>query len=686
MKTFTRRRLFTHASLILLTLLFILPPPTITDTHARLAPGDLVVMDPLGGGKFVGALYSISERLGNRAILSSFDSTAQGFRLFTGDHITVAPTGHLYLSASRRLLSVNPFNGFRKLLSNLDEPRQGTGTDSTFPDTLEPKATTGTGVEFEASDDIFLESDVGSLLISGESVAVITSVTRAAVVVADILVPFPDTEPIAPNNWFLRGVLRGTFEGLAVRADGQIYATVPNDKLLLLVDPVTGIRTQISRLGDLSEGETLQRGHRVLIEESGDTLLLLDIGQDKIVRLDLRTGVRTLLSRFGDDSQGPTGINVSDFALEESGDIIVTERFNRQLMRVDPDTGFREVVSDFNDLAQGPKGRVLEGVTINQEGRIFVVDSQAGGELLVNGAVFEVFPDGTREIVSNFGDNTEGPEGFKPTAITVAKPISPTPEDAMLVDTVLLAEENVEIGKGALVTSGNVLTNMDKLEAKVTLNKKARTAQGFQFWGNVVVIGKGATVGGDVLWNQRINNQGQILGDEIRSPDFPIFDALLPIRRAVTGDANILITKNGFLSLPPGRFKSITVLKKALLIFEGGVYEVETLTVGKGATVIYDQSTEIHASKGVSFGKKSNFRPPSGSSLDAKAAWIYTEGNFDAGKGSAIQAQIIAPFGTVKFGKSARFVGYAQARNIVLGKGAVTVLNNALEDSLVPTP
>ena len=252
-----------------------------------------------------------------------------------------------------------------------------------------------------------------------------------------------------------------------------------------------------------------------------------------------------------------------------SGNILVTERFYDFLFRVDPTNGFRTVLSNFNDPASGPLGRALEDVTVNEAGQIFVVDSQAGGSILVQGAVFEVDGEtGQRRIASNFGDGTEGPEGFKPSAITVALPVSPTPEEMQLIDTVLLAKVEVELGKGAMVFSGNVITNSNMLEAKVSA-KKGSTVHGFEFSGNVVLIDKGATIGGDVVWNQRIRNKGQIQGEETRSPEFPIFQGLPRLHRAVTGDTTIVIKKKGFLSLPAGRYKNIIVEKEALLTLQG---------------------------------------------------------------------------------------------------------------------
>lgn len=71
--------------------------------------------------------------------------------------------------------------------------------------TLTPAATTGNGINFTASASVFLASDVGRELdnLVGTGHAIITSVTSATVVVADITEDFPNTNAIASGNWKL---------------------------------------------------------------------------------------------------------------------------------------------------------------------------------------------------------------------------------------------------------------------------------------------------------------------------------------------------------------------------------------------------------------------------------------------------------------------------------------------------
>jgi len=71
--------------------------------------------------------------------------------------------------------------------------------------TLTPSAITGTGVTFTASSAVFLAADKGRLIVFGASRATITVVdVGLAVVTADIIDDFPNTNPIAAGSWLLR--------------------------------------------------------------------------------------------------------------------------------------------------------------------------------------------------------------------------------------------------------------------------------------------------------------------------------------------------------------------------------------------------------------------------------------------------------------------------------------------------
>jgi len=96
--------------------------------------------------------------------------------------------------------------------------------------TLTPGATTGDGVTFTASGSPFLSGDVG-MVINGPfgASAIIESFTSSSVVVADIVDPFVDTNPIAPADWSLSGTPSANINPSRARHGGAVTVTADAD-------------------------------------------------------------------------------------------------------------------------------------------------------------------------------------------------------------------------------------------------------------------------------------------------------------------------------------------------------------------------------------------------------------------------------------------------------------------------
>lgn len=124
--------------------------------------------------------------------------------------ITVQSIDVMYLlhrNYETRKLSRIAVDEFTITTVNFDPPalieEEPTGTDL-GGGTLTPAAITGDGITFIASGTPFLASDVGRIIVSGGSRAVIVTVTDSAHVDADIIDDFLNTNPIAADDWRLR--------------------------------------------------------------------------------------------------------------------------------------------------------------------------------------------------------------------------------------------------------------------------------------------------------------------------------------------------------------------------------------------------------------------------------------------------------------------------------------------------
>ena len=81
--------------------------------------------------------------------------------------------------------------------------------------------------------------------------------------------------------------------------------------------------------------------------------------------------------------------------------------------------GTRTVVSDFGDATQGPLGDSgASGVAVETSGQILVVDYDGGPNRM--GALFRVDPvTGVRTLLSDFGNSTQGQVGKEPNGVAV---------------------------------------------------------------------------------------------------------------------------------------------------------------------------------------------------------------------------------------------------------------------------
>lgn len=85
------------------------------------------------------------------------------------------------------------------------EPMPTYEADTDMNADLTPAATTGEGIDFTSTSDIFLNGDVGRLIVAGAARGVIVSRTTGFVVVVDIIDDWPDTSTMAAGTWYITG-------------------------------------------------------------------------------------------------------------------------------------------------------------------------------------------------------------------------------------------------------------------------------------------------------------------------------------------------------------------------------------------------------------------------------------------------------------------------------------------------
>ncbi|MBW1789922.1 MAG: IPTL-CTERM sorting domain-containing protein, partial [Deltaproteobacteria bacterium] len=221
------------------------------------------------------------------------------------------------------------------------------------------------------------------------------------------------------------GPLGSLPRGVTVTNSGDVLVTdrdagTDGYGALFKVDPVTGARVMVSDFGNNAQGP-LGRAMDIKEDNSGNIFVVVRQGASGVIgvmKVNVASGNRTLISDFENAAQGPTGVGPLFMAVESTNNLVVTDNSigDGYLFRVNPTTGNRSVLSDFGDNAQGPLGANIHGVAVEASGSILVTDVVAPTE----GAVFRVCPvTGNRIILSDIGDGSQGPLGSSPEGAVV---------------------------------------------------------------------------------------------------------------------------------------------------------------------------------------------------------------------------------------------------------------------------
>jgi hypothetical protein len=218
--------------------------------------------------------------------------------------------------------------------------------------------------------------------------------------------------------------------GVAVEANGSILVIDANAGTnfrgaLFQVD-AGGNRMLLSDFGALAHGPLGVDPAGVAPETNG-SILVSDFsagtsGRGALFRVD-GLGNRSVLSNFGNGTQGPLGVDPAGVALKADGTILVGDAGaatdgRGALFSVDAGMGTRTLLSNFGNSTQGVRGMDPSDVAVRQaDGSILVIDPSAGTG--GRGALFRVEASGTRTVVSDFGAIAQGPLGVNPVGVTV---------------------------------------------------------------------------------------------------------------------------------------------------------------------------------------------------------------------------------------------------------------------------
>lgn len=368
--------------------------------------GDLIVAD-FGTGNII----RVDGTTGDRTLLSEATNDAQGVRLNQPAGAVVLDDGRIFISdlALAAVVEIDPANGNRTRLTNggllspfgiaagvirgktmlvVADTGNPQGGDVVGPVLVDPDTGAVSAIRVKRDNQIQFNDPRAVAVVDGSD----EKKALKKVEKADRLVEkFADA---SDKKYAKIGEkLERKFD---TSAAGTILIANFGEGTIIAVDPVTGERTVVSSnpvngAGGVGTGPNFGSMSDIAISDDGNSLFVMDLGNDALVSVNLANGNRSVVSTSagtivggGDDFRSPHGIEVvaggfivTDFGLP--GLIKVAANGDRSLFSVTPVEGFTGI-RDFNIAANGQLLASDFGGN-----RIFQVDPVSGVRTLISG-------------------------------------------------------------------------------------------------------------------------------------------------------------------------------------------------------------------------------------------------------------------------------------------------------------
>lgn len=237
-----------------------------------------------------------------------------------------------------------------------------------------------------------------------------------------------------------------------------------------------------------------------------------------------------------------------------------------------------------------------------------------------------------------------------------------------------LAERNITIAQAS--TEGSLHSNQD-----ITFKPgKSNTYTGNVTAVEQITIQAKNTIVGDVAAGGTVSNSGTVTGSIVEGA--VVTAESLPTLSFSAGGDNVTVQKNAVLSLAPGSYNNVSVLKGGTLQLSSGEYFMNGLTLADQSILeanIGGAEIAINVVAQLSFGKKSQVSIlPGGESATEQLAFTKLgSGEVKVLSNAKVLGWIIAPGATVSLASNSTFKGMIIANIININKGVVALTHGS---------
>jgi len=256
-----------------------------------------------------------------------------------------------------------------------------------------------------------------------------------------------------------------------------------------------------------------------------------------------------------------------------------------------------------------------------------------------------------------------------------------TPSDVQDIGNyVVYGLEEVKIDKNVTIQSGNIgLHDDSKKKGEIKIKKDVVFVDSeISLVANKIKIEKDAVVP-NVFYNE-LDNKGEILGTENTPLVLPVVTNLPEFPDFESGNEKIKVDKKIPVSLPPGDYAKIELKKNSMIIFEGGVYNIESMKAGKDSQILFSDSSEVRVKKDIKLDKMVTLGPHPDSDISASDVIFFVgddkKSKIEFGKSSVIHGVFFSPNGEIKMKKGVDATGSFIANKIKIEKDVTLTLNS----------
>ncbi|MDP8216883.1 MAG: hypothetical protein P9L98_06200 [Candidatus Kaelpia imicola] len=204
-------------------------------------------------------------------------------------------------------------------------------------------------------------------------------------------------------------------------------------------------------------------------------------------------------------------------------------------------------------------------------------------------------------------------------------------------------------------------------------------------FGSTIVMGNNNEVAGDVTYNTFVYGSNLDLDGSKITPLSPSFLTLPTFPSFSSGTQNISRNNNVTYTLLAGSYNNLSFGNNCTLIFSGGDYYINKITMGNNCAIKYSDISTVHITKKVDMGSNPQIIPYDGS-VSADDCIFYIKGSyssdtyvFEMGSNAITECNVYAPntYSNIKIGNNANCEGSIVGNKIIAGNNIDITLESA---------